>query len=267
MRTYQLGDGTPQVAIVGGIHGDEPCGPRAIERLIDDQPAVERPVKLIVANEKAMTDDVRYVDDDLNRVFPGDPDATSHERRLAHNLRQELLGCTTLSLHSTQSYSEPFAITERIDEITQAIVPRLPTATLVECGPYATGRFIEQPHTLEAECGIQKSETATNNAYWLIRAFLAATNALPEPATDDRIHSRETDAVDVFRLKDRIGKPPADQYEVLAHNFQCVESGEPFAIADGEQFTAEERFYPVLMSAYGYRDVFGYAADKLGTLS
>lgn len=267
MQIHQLGEGTPAVAIVGSIHGDEPCGKRAIERILEDDPDVERPVKLIVANEEALERDERYVDEDLNRAYPGDPDADTHEGRLAHNLRQELVGCTTLSLHSTQSYGDPFAIVSQVDEIAQAIVPRLPVEILVECGEYAAGRFIEQPHTLEAECGLQQSDAAADNAYWLVRAFLAATNALPEPTTDDRIHSRGTDEVDVFRLIDRIGKPPAEQYEVRAHNFQRVDAGEVFATADGEAFTAERRFYPVLMSAYGYTDVFGFAAERLGTLS
>lgn len=267
MQVWQLGEGTPAVAVVGGIHGDEPCGQRAIERFVADDPDVERPVKLIVANEEAAERGVRYIDEDLNRVYPGDPDADSHEQRLAHNLRQELTDCTTLSLHSTKSFSEPFAIVSWVDEIAQAIVPRLPVGKLVESGPFSTGRFIEQAHTLEVECGLQGTDAAADNAYWLIRAFLAATNVLPEPTTDDRIHSRSPDSIEVFRLKDRIGKPPAEQYEVRAHNFERVDAGEVFALADGEEFTAEERFYPVLMSAYGYTDVFGYAADRLGTLS
>jgi Succinylglutamate desuccinylase len=267
VQVRQLGEGTPSVAVVGTIHGDEPCGRRGIERLLADDPEVKRPVKLVVANETAAEQGVRYVDDDLNRAYPGDPDADSHERRLAAALRRELDGCTTLSLHSTQSYAEPFAITATVDEIAQFVVPRLPVTQLVESGGFSRGRFIEQPHTLEVECGLQRSDSAAANAYWLIRAFLAATNALPEPTTDDRIHSRGTETIEVFRLADRIGKPPADSYEVLAHNFERVAPQETFAVADGTEFTADEEFYPVLMSAHGYTDVFGYAAERIGSLS
>uniref|UniRef100_UPI000ABCAF2C succinylglutamate desuccinylase/aspartoacylase domain-containing protein n=1 Tax=Haloferax profundi TaxID=1544718 RepID=UPI000ABCAF2C len=86
MRIYELGDGTPEVSVVGSIHGDEPCGARAIERFVAEDPDVERPVKLIVANEEALDADVRYLDEDLNRAFPGDPHAENHERRLAYDL-------------------------------------------------------------------------------------------------------------------------------------------------------------------------------------
>jgi len=38
--------GTPAVAAVGGIHGDEPCGVRAIDRFLRESPVddVQRPV-------------------------------------------------------------------------------------------------------------------------------------------------------------------------------------------------------------------------------
>ncbi len=90
MRVAQLGSGTPEIAVVAGIHGDEPCGVRAVERLLDERPTVNRPVKLVVANEAALERRVRFIDEDLNRTFPGDPDAKTHEGRLAAALVSEL---------------------------------------------------------------------------------------------------------------------------------------------------------------------------------
>ncbi|SEO72643.1 Succinylglutamate desuccinylase [Halogranum amylolyticum] len=267
MRVYQLGEGTPEVAVVGSIHGDEPCGVRAIERLVAKEPEVERPVKLVVANEEALDADVRYLDDDLNRAFPGDPEADSHERRLAHALQRELHDCTVLSLHSTQSYSEPFALVDTVDAVSRAICPRLPVDVVVETDRFTDGRLIEHPHTIEVECGFQGSEEAVENAYWLTRSFLAATSALPAPTVDDPIDAGGRDDVTVFRLLEKIPKEPATEYEVFATNFVRVESGERFAAVDGDSLHAETSFFPVLLSPYGYRDVFGYAADRVGTLN
>jgi len=70
MRVETLGEGEPEVAVVGGIHGDEPCGPRAIEAFLRDPPPVERPVEFIVANEEALARNLRYVEEDLNRAIP-----------------------------------------------------------------------------------------------------------------------------------------------------------------------------------------------------
>ncbi|MFC6724885.1 succinylglutamate desuccinylase/aspartoacylase family protein, partial [Halobium palmae] len=181
MRIHQLGDGTPEVAVVAAIHGDEPCGARAVERLLAEEPDVERPVKLIVVNEEPLDRGVRYVDEDLNRAFPGDPEGDTHEARLAHALTNEIRDCTVFSLHSTQSYGEPFALASEIDAVARSICPHLPVDVVVETGAFSEGRLIEHPHTIEVECGLQGSDEAAENAYWLVRAFLAATGTLPAP--------------------------------------------------------------------------------------
>ncbi|SFR59024.1 succinylglutamate desuccinylase/aspartoacylase domain-containing protein [Halogeometricum limi] len=270
MRIYELGDGTPEVAVVGSIHGDEPCGARAIERFVAEEPDVERPVKLVVANENALDAGVRYLDEDLNRAFPGDPNADSHERRLAADLVREVRGCTTFSLHSTQSYAKPFALVDTVGAVARSICPHLPVEELVETAEFAGGRLIDHAHTLEVECGLQGTDDAAENAYWLVRSFLAATGVLSAPADGEEspvsLDRRDRDDVTVYRMLERIPKGPAETYEVYVNNFELVEEGDRFAAADGEVFTADRDFYPVLLSAYGYEGVFGYAADRLGTL-
>jgi succinylglutamate desuccinylase len=258
MRIYELGDGTPEVAVVGGIHGDEPCGPRAIERFVAEEPAVDRPVKLVVANEEALDSSVRYLDEDLNRAFPGDPDADSHEGRLAHHLLREVRDCTTLSLHSTQSHADPFALVTTMDAAAREICPRVPVEVVVETEGFTNGRLIQQPHTVEVECGLQGSDEAAENAYDLLRAFLDATGV------HDGGHAVDADReLDVFRLVEPISKPETGDYEVYVDNFERVEAGAAFAAVDGEELVAERSFYPILLSAYGYRDIFGYVGERV----
>jgi len=266
MQIHQLGDGQPELAVVAGIHGDEPCGVEAVERLVADDPEVERPVKLIIANEKAIDTGERFVDEDLNRAFPGDPDGDSHESQLAHELAREVQGCTVLALHSTRSYAEPFAVIDTVDEIAHSLAPLLPVDVLIETDEHTDGRLIEHAHTIELECGLQGSDDAAENAYWLTRAFLTVSNALAAPLADDQRGLPERDEVRVFRLEGPIAKPPGREYDVVAPNFERVEAGERFAVADGEALTADEPFYPVLLSAEGYDDIFGYAAEAAGTL-
>ncbi len=259
MRVAQLGTGTPEVAILAGVHGDEPCGVRAVQRLLDERPSVTRPVKLVVANERALRRQVRYVDEDLNRAFPGDPDAETHERRLAHELAAELEDCLTFSMHSTQSHADPFAVVETVTDLARDLCSQLPVTSLVETGDFVEGRLFTRIETIEVECGLQGTETAAENADRLARAFLTAVDALPGDTV-----SRE---LPVYRLVDRIAKDHADSYEVFVENFQRVDPGDPYAAADGNTRIAEEPFYPVLMSPNGYQDVFGYAAEKVDVIS
>ncbi|MGM0591490.1 MAG: succinylglutamate desuccinylase, partial [Halobacteriota archaeon] len=203
---------------------------------------------------------------DLNRIFPGDPNGGTHEERLAHHLARELRGCTTLALHSTQSYADPFAVVDSLDAVAASLCPRLPVDIVVETDLFTDGRLIEHPHTLEVECGLQGSDAAATNATRLAWSFLAATGSLADSEADEHLLGSERDPVSVFRLLDRIPKPPAETYEVFAENFHRVEEGERFAAADGEPLVAEQAFYPVLLSPYGYQSQFGYAAESRGEL-
>lgn len=258
MRVERLGEGSPEVAVVGGIHGDEPCGVAAVTELMEQAPAVDRPVALIVANELAVEQGRRYIDTDLNRAFPGDP-AGSHEDRLAARLDSFLEGVSVLALHSTQSHDEPFAVVDEVTERTRRICRRLPIDAVVESGSFVEGRLFASADVIEVECGRQWSSAATRNALELARAFMAAEGALPDPPpTHDH---------PVYRIRDRVPKRRAESYDVRVENFSRVTSGEIFATVDGDPVRAEKAFYPILMSPEGYDEVFGYAADRVGTLS
>ena len=254
-------DSDPDVAIVGGIHGDEPCGVAAVEDLLESRPDVARPVKLVIASEEAVARGTRYVDTDLNRAFPGDPDGQSLESRLAYRLGEEVGDCVTLALHSTRSYGGMFALVDEVDDLARDVCPGLSVDALVETGA-PEGRIFESvPDTIEVECGYQGSAEATENAKRVAREFLGATGVLPGAAAD-----RRSD-LPVFRLGDPVPKRAAETYEVFAENFEEVVAGEAFAAVDGEPVVADEHFHPVLMSAYGYEDVFGYTAERVGWLS
>jgi succinylglutamate desuccinylase len=258
MRVEQLGEGDPEIAVLGGIHGDEPSGVHAVEWLVEERPDVERPVKCIVANEEALERGVRYVDEDLNRAFPGDPDAPTHEGRLAAELLSELRGCLTLSMHSTQSYDRPFAVVGELDSLAEAVCPYLGVDCVVEAGEFTEGRLVEHADVVEVECGRQGSAEAAENAVELTRAFLGTVGALPEERAEER--------VPVYRLSRLVPKEAGEVHEVFVENFERVAAGEVFAATDGRELAAEEPFYPVLLSPYGYEDVFGYAGELVGQL-
>jgi len=261
MRVETLGDGEPDVAVVGGIHGDEPAGVHAVEHFLETRPPLERPVKFVIANEPAIERGVRYVDADLNRSFPGRADGQSQEVTLAHELGEELKGCVTLALHTTQSYDGLFALVDEIRDLAREVCPQLSIDAVVETG-HAEGRIFEvAPETIEVECGYQGSKQAAENAVQVTSEFLAAMGALPDEPTAERAE------LPVFRLGDPVPKDAAETYEVFVDNFEAVLSGERVAAADGSVVFAERDFHPVLLSAYGYEDVFGYMGEHVGTLS
>jgi predicted deacylase len=261
MRIEQLGDGVPEVAVVGSIHGDEPCGRDGIEAVLADPPEVKRPVKFIIANEAALEANQRYLDTDLNRSFPGDADSESHETRLAAALAAELQDCTVLSLHSTQSYEGLFALVDDLTPEMEELCSALSVDAVVQTKGANEGRlFATVDSVVEVECGYQGSPEAARNAEQVIREFLAATGVTADPPL------QRGEPLPVFQLGEPIPKAAAEQYEVFVRNFEQVPEGDPVAAADDETVVAEEPFHPVLLSANGYEDVFGFTADRIGLL-
>jgi len=262
----QFGSGPPEVAVVGAIHGDEPSGAHAVEDLLAADLDPRGSVTLVLANEEALERGVRYLESDLNRAFPprGTDPATfefadTHEGRLAERLYDLVSDKLTLAIHSTQSHPEPFAVVVEPDTRQLEVCAALPVTAVVDSTELSEGRMLEAAPTIEVEVGHQGSAAAARNAVELSRAFLAATGAVSGSTT--------TTEKPLYRLDRPIPKPADREYEVVVDNFEIVPAGEPFASVDGELRSADAPFVPVLVSAEGYEDLFGYAATRVGSVT
>jgi hypothetical protein len=256
MRFHTLGDGDPVLAVVVRQHGDEPCGERAMERLLtDDDLQLTGAVTFVVANERAAELEQRFVDEDLNRAYPGDPEAASHEARLASELLDAVGDLVVLDLHSTVSTEEPFALYQRLTPGSRQLLERtgLDRAVDIRTEP---GGLTQHVDGVAVECGYKGNEAAVDNAERVVRNVLAAYDVVAgEAAIGDPT---------VFEVIERVD---GAGYEFLGENFVVVPEGEPFARRGEEELTRDEPFYPVLMSTDGYDESVGFAAELRGPLS
>jgi len=253
----------PAVTVVGGVHGDEPSGIRAIERVLASEPEFRRRVQFVRANPPALDAGRRYLDTDLNRAFPGDRDGDAREERLAAALLDVVGDTPTLSLHSTHSQPEPMALVSRGQPAAVDVAADLPAPYVVETGA-AGGTLTAHGTVVTVEAGCQHSEAAADTATEFVRAFLRLFDVLPgdPPAADP----------DFYAMDEPVGKPPdapdgaacRDVFDLRAANFEPVASGETWATVDGEPLVADEPFVPILMSECGYRDIFGYRGHFVG---
>ncbi|MFC6732905.1 MULTISPECIES: succinylglutamate desuccinylase/aspartoacylase family protein [unclassified Haladaptatus] len=256
MRVHTLGSGDPAFAVVACLHGDELCGKRAIERFLDAEIPVEKPVKFVIANEEAIETGERFIDEDLNRAFPGHENSTSHEDALAAKVLAELEGLRVLDLHSTVSYPEPFVFYHRLTETTRHMLRATGLEKVVNIS-HVGGGLINHVDGIAVECGLKGSDEATENASELLVNYLAANGIID--------HEYALSDPDVYRVTTVV---PGAGYEFLGENFVEVKAGEVFATKLGEpEKVADEAFYPVLMSTDGYDHLIGFAAEKLGRLS
>lgn len=251
MEVYQLGEGKPEYAVIGSLHGDEPCGKKAIEKFLDSDYEFKKSVKFVVANEEALEQDTRFIDTDLNRSFPGDKHSDNHEERLAAQIIEEVKGLKVLDIHSTRSHPETFATVSSIDEVTQKLCSSAGVENAVYF-PEENGALNEQVEGIVVEAGYQQSEKAVENAYDTIVNFLAA-----EGVIDAEFSLSDPE---FYQYKETV----EGDWIFTAENFRIVRQGEVYAEReDGEKLKAEEDFYPVLMSTEGYEGVLGFKAEKI----
>jgi predicted deacylase len=262
--------GGARVAIVGGIHGDEPAGVRIVERLAAELAPLDPSdgegedggvVRLILANERAIEAETRYTDADLNRAFPGDADSDEYERALAPRLVAELEGFdAVLALHTSHSAPPPFAIFSDLTESVRRTVTGLPVDHVVDAGGLRSTTLDSViPHTVSIEVGRQGSEEAVEFGHEACRAFLRVHGALAdEPPTFSETV--------VVKGSEEVPKG-AGEPRVHFANFEPIPEGAVFAEDDVYTHRVEEPgVVPFLASEDGYDDIFGMYGRVIGVL-
>lgn len=250
MKVTKLGEGDAEYSIVGSIHGDEPCGKKAIERFLESDYEIKKPVKFIIANEEALEHNVRFLDTDLNRSFPGDIDSEKHEERLAAKIMEEVKGTKVLDLHTTRSYPEPFANFSNLNDTEISLIKAAGVKNAVLFSE-DSGSLHKKVDGIVVETGYQQTEEAVENAYDIIVNFLAANGVI---GADYKLSDPT-----IFQYDGTVD----GDWEFVAENFHEVKKGEVFARRDDEELRAEEDFYPVLMSTDGYDGMLGFKAKKV----
>lgn len=254
MHVETLGDGHPEHTIVACVHGDETCGWHAFNRLKASDVDVVKPLKFVLANERAFKLGLRYCDEDLNRVVPGNASSEKHEERLAARLQHELEGTAVLDFHSTESRGCPYAIITGDDEASRRLVRSTGLDRAVDMSLYGGG-ITENVAGVAIECGYYDDEDAATTAHRVLLHFLAA-----EGVIDGEYSLSDPTLFEVT------GEASGEGYRFVAENFRRVEGGEVFARKNGSDRRADEPFYPVLMSTHGYSNRVGFKARRVGTL-
>ncbi len=126
---YTRGRPGPLLVFTGGVHGNEPAGVEALERVFADlerrAPAIAGRAVALAGNLAALARNERFLDEDLNRLWtvermqhglePARETSETREQRELIALLQSLLSshgkdATLVDLHSTSGLGPPFAI-------------------------------------------------------------------------------------------------------------------------------------------------------------
>lgn len=279
----------PRVAVVGGVHGDEPVGERALARLEAALPLglACGGVLTVRANLEAARAGLRHTPDgrDLNRLWDRatlqrlarmEPGSLTSEERRAVDLAPALLSCdAVVDLHSSSRPSTPFLVL-RDDPRHVALGRRLGVSHLVtglhERGVLGGGLCSDvgllpgeaSPRLgFTFEAGQHDDPANVDAACELVIRLLHALGSwtLPPPPP--------TRAARLYEVLGRFTQAPAGEpsWELVGfeggppgagrrgpprrlHSFETVEAGEAFA-RRGDELARAERSFVMLLPSLG----------------
>lgn len=249
MKVKNIGGEDPDHVIMYCVHGNEPCGKLAVERILHEEPDIRKPVKLVFANEKAYRDGKTHIDEDLNRAWNSRRKDT-HEARLSKRIKEEIQGKTVLDIHSSFSHPEAFGLITEDPENSRKQLEYLGIDQVADMRDVYSSN-IPDVHRVAVECGYTRSQKAIENAYRVIKNFMRANGILEGEV--------ERKTPEEYRM---YGKVVGSDYQFTHSNFEKVEKGQVYAIRGKEKLEAKEEFYPVLMSTTGYEEMIGFKARK-----
>jgi aspartoacylase len=249
-----------KVAIVGATHGNEKTGAWLIEKWKSDSHSLppQHDYFLTVGNPKALSQNTRYVDFDLNRSFNGgNPHSASYEYGRAQELKQQLsqwangedfflidLHTTTSNMGTTLIMSEKQSFNALILKQVQSHLPNSqvlfsfysgnniylnslsPYGILIEVGP--------TPQNLLLAESIEKMERAT------IQTLLSLPDQIPPSMAKVEIEGYYEEDEVSFPDWDTDGRKSLIHPSFQGKDFQPIKEGDSIFLTPSGQTIAYE---------------------------
>ena len=243
-----------RLAVVGCLHGNEAVGAQVIRQAADllNKEGVEG----IVAHPQALTRRIRFIDQDLNRSFPGRTDGNCEEKLAVHLLSELRSFAYVLDVHAFSCVSPPFMILTKRSPAHLDLAQSLGVQRLVLMSPQlASGRALIDYCT----CGVsleagQQGLAATN------KLALQAVKRAVLLASGRSVKQRE---ITVFEIMAMLKKRGTETLLSQVQNFQLVAKGEVIARTSREVVRAPFDFYPVLAREQAYPHLLCLAARRV----
>lgn len=263
----------PTLIIIGGIHGNEPAGALAAERVLgrmqERRAALRGEVVLLRGNTRALARRVRYVDSDLNRRWTPDnvQQAQSDERVLPKEselleqreilrIIREAVGRARgdiyfLDLHTTSAHGKPFAtVGDTLRNRRFALT--FPVTIVLGLEEQIEGTLLEYVNNLGAitmglEAGQHDAATSVDHHEAVIWNATAATGNfrledLPELNECRALLKRAGGGKRVVEVRYRHAIEPEDNFKMEPgfRNFQPVRRGQLLAKDEMGEIQASE---------------------------
>ncbi|MGB3850151.1 MAG: succinylglutamate desuccinylase/aspartoacylase family protein [Tunicatimonas sp.] len=289
--TYPADGASPRLVVFAGVHGNEPSGVLALQRVFEQLRAAQLPLNGqlvgVLGNVDALRQQVRYVQEDLNRLFlpsrveqaQAAPEEQVHETLELLNISDlvDSLEARTegelyfIDCHTTSSDSIPFISLNEGFATSLRLAQEVPVAAIIGAEKEIKGCLAEWLNQrgwtgFTYEAGQHQAALSVDNQEAMIWLALQHAGCLrkadAQPHLDRAravLQRQGTQQEAVYRLRSAytIREDEAFRMEPGFRNLQFVRKGELLATSDGAPVVAPEDAY-LLMPLYQPQGNFGF---------
>jgi succinylglutamate desuccinylase len=229
-----------------GVHGNEICGPKSLERILPSLQIENGEVCLVYANPKALEKNVRFTESNLNRMFKNEnkiskEDKKSYEYKRAKELKKILIKYDVL-LDVHASYvpeSKPFFICEKNAEVITDYI-NIPTVVygFDAIEPGGTDGYMNSIGKIGicVECGYMTDEEAVNIAEKAILEFLLIRGHVKKESDIKKVEQNKIQMYLKYYAK-------TDSFKLSKNfkDFEVIEKGQIIGIVSGKEVIADRK--------------------------
>lgn len=249
----------PKILLNVCTHGTERVGLKVAEYFKDFKPL--RGVFVInIANKEALRARKRYLDTDLNRVFPGKKNG-NREERLAYKLKPFVDSFdVVLDIHSTETnLKSALIITNYSREVKPLLRAVSPKRVIHMTATQSNALISSAKIGIGFEYGKDKSRQTYVDTVKGVNNILRHYKMLKKHSI-----KKNKKSVDFFEASAVISKPEGFEVAPGIKNFIFVKKGAVIGVnkKTKEKIFAEQDFYPILFGKNSYKTMFGFSAQK-----
>jgi|SRR3989339_866985 len=250
----------PRVLLNACTHGNEKVGLRVLKHFKDVE-LLRGTLMLHIANKQAVSKNIRFVDHDLNRVFPGKRKG-SHEEMLAYAMTPFIKAFdVVIDVHSTESgLTSSVIVTTLTPEARNLITAIAPKQVIHMVATESNALISNAKIGISFECGKDKSEQTYRETVRGITRSLEYLHMLPA----HKKSSRGKTCPSLYEAFAILPKPEGYVVYSRIKNFKLIKKGEPIGYhpATKKRILAPRAFYPILFGKNSYKTVFGFMGKK-----
>lgn len=233
-------------------HGDEKIGLKVVKEI--EKLSIDKNILSIqVANGKAFESRKRFIDQDLNRSFPGKENG-NHEEKIAYKLLPIIKSAdVVIDVHSTKSELKDAVIVTKLDDNTRKYIEVIQPKYVLVMNATKNNALISQ-----AKIGIAFEYGKDNDPNTLKKVMMDIKKLLNYLGLIDAAFPQKKKTTKYFNVFSEVNKP--EEYKLLGKikNYKLIRKGEAFARRGNDYLVAEENFYPILFGEKNYKDYFGF---------